>query len=174
MTMRDPRRNIVLIGMAGAGKSTVGVLLAKAMSRAFIDVDLVIQAVEQRRLQDILNSEGTDAFRRIEEKHVLALKATGAVIATGGSVVYSAAAMEHLKANGSVVYLYLPLDTLEARVTNLDSRGIVMAPGQTFAGVYQERRPLYERYADITVDCQGLSHEMVVQRIMSALDRVAK
>ncbi len=170
--MRDARRNIVLIGMAGAGKSTVGVLLAKAMSRAFIDTDLVIQAAEGRRLQDILDGEGVEAFRRIEEKHLLALCAQGAVIATGGSVVYSAAAMAHLKAAGAVVHLYLPAEVLEARVTNLDSRGVVMAPGQTFAEVYRERRPLYERWADITIDCTGLRHEDVVQRIGAALERM--
>ncbi len=170
--MRDPRRNIVLIGMAGAGKSTVGVLLAKAMSRAFIDTDLVIQAAEGRRLQDILDADGVEAFRRIEEKHVLALVARGAIIATGGSVVYSARAMAHLKADGTVVYLYLPTTALEARVTNLGSRGIAMAPGQTFAEVYNERRPLYERYADITIDCMGLSHEDVVLRAIAELERL--
>jgi len=170
--MRDARRNIVLIGMAGAGKSTVGVLLAKAMSRAFIDTDLLIQAAEGRRLQDILDREGIDVFRRIEEKHLLVLRAHGAVIATGGSVVYSPAAMAHLKADGTIVYLYLPVDVLEARVTNLDSRGVVMAPGQTFAAVYRERMPLYERYADLTIDCTGLLHEDVVQRVAAGIERL--
>jgi len=170
--MRDPRRNIVLIGMAGAGKSTVGVLLAKAMSRSFVDTDLAIQAAEGRRLQDILDTEGIDAFRQIEEKQVLALSVQGAVIATGGSVVYSPRAMAHLKASGALVYLCLPAEALEARVTNLDSRGIVMAPGQTFAEVYNERRPLYECYADLRIDCAGLSHEAVVQRIVAGFDRL--
>jgi shikimate kinase len=170
--MRYSRPNIVLIGMAGAGKSTVGVLLAKAMSRSFIDTDLVIQAAEGRRLQDILDADGVEAFRRIEEKHILALAARGAIIATGGSVVYSARAMAHLRSDGTVVYLYLPTNALEARVTNLGSRGIAMAPGQTFAEVYNERRPLYERYADITIDCMGLSHEDVVQRVIAELERL--
>lgn len=167
--MIAPGRNIVLIGMAGAGKSTIGVLLAKALSRTFVDTDLVIQAAEGRRLQDILDRDGVEAFRRLEEKHVLALEARGAVIATGGSVVYSARAMTHLKAHGIVVYLYLPVEALERRVTNLDSRGIVMGPGQTFAAVYRERQPLYERYADLSVDCTGFGHDAVVERTIAAL-----
>lgn len=169
--MLAPGRNLVLIGMAGAGKSTVGVLLAKALSRTFIDTDLIIQAAEGRRLQDILDRDGIEAFRRLEEKHILALNAQGAVIATGGSVVYSARAMAHLKANGVAVYLHLPVDALERRVTNLDSRGIVMAPGQTFADLYRERQPLYEKYADLTVDCTGQNHDAVVDRVIAALDR---
>lgn len=168
--MIAPGRNIVLIGMAGAGKSTVGVLLAKALSRVFIDTDLIIQAAEGRRLQDILDNDGVDAFRAREEKHVLSLNAQGAVIATGGSVVYSMRAMAHLKANGTAVYLYLPVDDLERRISNLDSRGIVMAPGQSFAEVYRERQPLYELYADVTIDCVGLGHDAVVERTIAALD----
>lgn len=168
--MIAPGRNIVLIGMAGAGKSTVGVLLAKALSRGFIDTDLIIQAAEGRRLQDILDLGGIEAFRAREESHVLALNAHGAVVATGGSVVYSARAMAHLKASGVVVYLYLPVDALERRVTNLDSRGIVMAPGQTFGELYRERQPLYEQYADVTIDCSGLGHDAVVERIIAAFE----
>jgi shikimate kinase len=165
-------RNIVLIGMAGAGKSTVGVLLAKTLSRTFIDTDLVIQAAEGRRLQDILDRDGVEAFRRLEEKHILALHARGAVIATGGSVVYSGQAMAHLKADGVAVYLYLPVEALERRVTNLDSRGIVMAPGQTFTEVYRERQPLYEKHADLTIDSSGLAHDAVVDRVVAALARL--
>jgi len=172
--MIAPGRNIVLIGMAGAGKSTVGVLLAKALSRAFIDTDLIIQAAEGRRLQDILDRDGIEAFRRLEEKHIMALTAHGAVIATGGSVVYSARAMAHLKAGGVAVYLYLPVTALEQRVTNLDSRGIVMAPGQTFADLYRERQPLYEKHADLTIDCSGLNHDAVVERTIASLDRLPK
>lgn len=161
-----PEHNIVLIGMPGVGKSTVGVLLAKAISRDFIDTDVHIQSREGRRLQDIINTDGLDAFRTLEEKHLLSLDCSGHVIATGGSVVYSDAAMRHLKATGVAVYLGLPLATIEERITNLDSRGVVMAPGQTFATLYEERRPLYERYADVTVDCEGLNHEEVVARLV--------
>jgi shikimate kinase len=167
--MADLPRNIVLIGMAGVGKSTVGVLLAKALSRQFVDTDLLIQAAEGRRLQDILDAEGLDAFRRIEERHVLALDIHEAVVATGGSVIYSDAAMDHLKHDGAAIYLRLDAKTLESRVTASDPRGLAIAPGQTFQELFDERRPLYERHADITIECAGLAHEEVVARVVDAL-----
>ena len=163
-------RNIVLTGMPGVGKSTVGVLLAKAMSRSFIDTDVYIQSREGRRLQDIIDTEGLDYFRDIEAHHVLSLDCRGHVIATGGSVVYSTAAMRHLRTGGIVVHLALPLEPLLKRLTNLDSRGVVIVPGQSVASLFAERQPLYERYADITVDCLGLNHEQTVAHIMAALD----
>ena len=164
-----PDDNLVLIGMPGVGKSTVGVLLAKALSRSFVDTDVLIQAQEGRRLQDILDAEGGEVFRGVEERHILALECRAHVIATGGSVVYSEAAMRHLRAGGVAVYLELPLPVLEERITNLDSRGVVMASTQTFAGLYEERRPLYERYADVTIHCSALNHEQAVARIMEAV-----
>lgn len=164
-----PDDNIVLIGMPGVGKSTVGVLLAKGLSRSFVDTDVLIQAHEGRRLQDILDAEGPEVFRGVEERHILALECRAHVIATGGSVVYSEAAMRHLRAGGVAVYLELPLPVLEERITNLDSRGVVMASTQTFAGLYEERRPLYERYADVTIHCRTLNHEQAVARIMASV-----
>jgi len=161
--------NLVLIGMPGVGKSTVGVLLAKALSRGFVDTDVLIQAREGRRLQHIIDTEGLDAFRAIEERHVLALACRAHVVATGGSVVYSDAAMGHLKAGGVAVYLELPLPLLEARVSDWVRRGVVMASTQTLAGLFEERKPLYERYADATVHCTGLNHEETVARIMEAV-----
>jgi len=161
--------NVVLIGMTGVGKSTVGVLLAKALSRDFVDTDVLIQRAEGRRLQDILNEEGLDRFLQIEERHVLALAIDNAVISTGGSVVYSEAAMAHLKRGATVVYLSLPLADLEKRVTDMDSRGIAIAPGQSFAELYRERMVLYQRYADVTVDCRGLNQDETVYRIEEAL-----
>lgn len=164
--MHEPDKNLVLIGMPGVGKSTIGVLLAKAVSRPFIDTDLLIQTAEGARLQDIIDEKGLAAFLDIEERCILGLAWTNAVIATGGSVVYSARAMDHLKRRGVVVYLELPLDELERRVVNMGSRGIVIAPGQTFASLYAERTPLYRCYADLTVPCAGLSHEQVVDAIL--------
>ena len=158
-------QNIVLIGMAGAGKSTVGVLLAKALFRNFIDTDLVVQSAEGRRLQDIVDKVGKAAFQAIEEKHVLSIHVPGAVIATGGSVVYSEKAMNYLKSSGTVIYLELPLAQLEARLSNLDSRGLAMDSDQTFADLFNERLPLYERYADHTIHCDGLNHEEVIAAI---------
>jgi shikimate kinase len=165
----DSARNIVLIGMAGAGKSTVGVLLAKALYRNFIDTDLTVQSAEGRRLQDIVDDLGNATFRQIEERHVLSISLPGAVIATGGSVVYSERAMAHLAATGTVIYLKLPLATLEAPVQHADSRGLAMESGQTFADLYAERLPLYEKYADVTVECEGLSHDEVVTACLAQL-----
>lgn len=169
MDLLGDGRNLVLTGMPGVGKSTVGVLLAKTLSRSFIDTDIYIQAREGRRLQDIIDTDGVDYFRDIEAHHVLSLECRGYVVATGGSVVYSAAAMRHLKSAGVVVYMRLPLPLLIERLTNLDSRGVVMAPGQSIGSLFGERQPLYERYADIAVDCEGLSHEETVARIIESV-----
>ena len=161
--------NIVLIGMPGVGKSTVGVLLAKAASRSFLDTDIYIQAFENRGLQSILDAEGRDAFLRIEERHILSLDGRGQVIATGGSVVYSDAAMAHLKAGGVVVHLDLPCELIEERLRNLGSRGVVKERSQTVCALYVERQPFYRKHADVTVECTGLNHEQVVARIVAAL-----
>jgi shikimate kinase len=162
-------RNIVLIGMPGAGKSTVGVLLAKMLSREFIDTDVTIQAREHRRLQTIIDTDGLEAFLRIETYHVLALSCRRHVIATGGSVVYSEAAMQHLARSGIIVHLDLPLDQLRTRLTDLRARGVAMAPGQSMESLYSERQPLYRRYAAVTVACAGLKHDEVVDRIVASL-----
>lgn len=147
------RKNIILIGMSGAGKSTLGVILAKLCGMDFIDTDIVIQKREGRRLQDIIDSDGNERFISIEQSAVLSLEPSGFVIATGGSVVYSDTAMLHLKNLGTVVYLKVPCENLEKRVTNIDTRGIVFRCGGNFRDVYAERVPLYEKYADITMDC---------------------
>lgn len=159
-------RNIVLIGMPAAGKSTVGVLLAKSMGFSFIDTDLVIQQETGRLLQDIIDKDGLDAFCIAEERAVLSVKAEGGcVIATGGSVVYSREAMLHLKRQGTVYYLELPPDELLPRLQNIKTRGIAMKPGQSIEDVYRIRRELYEEYADITVSCHGKSSEDIVTEI---------
>lgn len=163
------KSNIVLIGMPGVGKSTVGVLLAKALSRSFVDTDLVVQSAEGRRLQDIIDAEGLAVFLEAEERHVLALECRNAVISTGGSVPYSKRAMAKLRQNGTVVYLKLDLATLQRRITNMDSRGIAIGPEQTFDALYAERTPLYERYADVVIDCAGLDHEQTVAAVLAAL-----
>ena len=162
-------RNIVLIGMPGVGKSTVGVLLAKALFLSFLDTDVVIQSREGRRLQTIIHALGMEAFCALEERHVLSVQCRGTVIATGGSVVYGDAPMAHLKENGVVVHLDLPLALLKRRVSDLDSRGVVMAPGQTLESLYHDRQPLYVRHADLTVDCTNRTHEQVVRDTIKAL-----
>ncbi len=161
--------NIILIGMPGAGKSTIGVLLAKVLSRSFVDTDVYIQAHEGRGLQEIIDADGLEAFRAVEERHILSLDCQDHVVATGGSVVYSELAMRHLKATGIVIYLDLPLLVIEKRLTNIASRGVVMGPKQTLANLHDERRPLYLRYADIIIDCANLSHEEILGKITDSL-----
>ena len=167
----EAERNVVLIGMPWSGKSTVGVLLAKALARAFVDTDVVIQAAEGRRLQEIIDRDGVEAMRAIEERHLCALECRGNVIATGGSVVYSERAMRHLKSGGCCVYLQAPFGVIQQRAVQADSRGLVRGPGQTLRDLYDERLPLYEWYADVTVACGGLDHERTVAAIIECLPR---
>lgn len=161
--------NLVLIGMPGAGKSTIGVLLAKQMARAFVDTDLLIQSAAGRSLQEIVDQDGYLALRQTEENVLMGLTVSNHVIATGGSAVYSERAMMHLKANGLVIHLDVDLPTLTARIDNLDTRGLAKSPDQTLADLMRERLPLYKRYADLTIDCTGLSHERVCERIITTL-----
>jgi shikimate kinase len=162
--------NLVLIGMPGVGKSTVGVLLAKVASMGFVDTDVRIQSAERRCLQEILVAEGPDAFREIEEDHLLALDHRNTVIATGGSAVYCDAAMAHLRNTGSLIWLDLPLGALKARLTDLGSRGVVKWPHQSLDEVHAERRCLYHRWADFAVDCAGKTQEEIVEDILSLRD----
>lgn len=166
----EDRSNIILIGMPGSGKSTVGVILAKMTSRDFIDTDVAIQIAEGRSLQEIVDHEGYMALRRIEEKVLLGLHCINHVIATGGSAVYSPAAMEHLKRRGIAVFLDVDLPTLEGRIHDFDSRGLAKRPDQTFADLFWERLPLYRKYADITIDCQGRSQEEVCREVIRKLE----
>ncbi len=165
----DDRSNIVLIGMPGAGKSTVGVLLAKAARRSFLDTDVYLQSRLGRSLQEILDAEGLEAFLEIEAGTILSLNLAGHVIATGGSAVYRDAAMEHLGAGGPLVYLQLPYELLEARVTNMATRGVVIARGQSFRDLYDRREPLYRRWAQLTVACEGKSQDEIAAEIAGAL-----
>lgn len=161
--------NIILIGMPGAGKSTVGVILAKLCAHDFIDTDLLIQSSQHQSLQQIVDTQGHLALRAIEEKILLDLHCENTVIATGGSAVYSAAAMAHLHTLGPIVYLQLDLPSLEIRVADFSMRGLAKRTDQSFADLYAERTPLYERYADITVACAGKSPELICAEIISAV-----
>lgn len=168
--MTNENSNLVLIGMPGAGKSTVGVLLAKQTSRGFVDTDVLIQTEQGRTLQQIIDSEGNEALRRIEEQTLLGLQVCNHVIATGGSAVYSEAAMAHLRAVGVVVFLDVDLPSLEARVHNLDTRGLAKQPDQQLSDIYRERLPLYHCHADITIDGTGLTQESVCDAIRERLE----
>lgn len=163
------KKNIILIGMAGAGKSTLGVLLAKALGMDFLDSDIVIQKTDGRKLQEILDQDGMDAFLQIEEDVLCAINVENTVIATGGSAVYSEAAMNHLKQNGAAVYLDVPFAELQKRLTNIKTRGIAIRPGKTLEDVFRERLVLYDRYADITVDCINMTVEENVEKIIEQL-----
>ena len=163
------KNNIILIGMPGCGKSTLGVLLAKTLLKSFVDTDLLIQQREGKELYKIIAEKGADAFAEIENDVVSKVDLENCVIATGGSVVFGKEAMENLKSLGTVVYLRLPLHEIERRVRNIKTRGIVMAPGQTLASVYAQRVPLYEKYADITVHCSRAPLERTVEKIIKAL-----
>lgn len=157
--------NIILIGMPGAGKSTVGVLLAKRLGYHFVDSDLLLQAAEQRRLREIIVADGLPAFMKIEEDVLCGLSGFRTVFATGGSAVYSERAMQHLCSLGKIVYLDIPLETLERRVMDMDERGVVIDPGGTFADLYRHRSPLYRRYAELTIDGSGLTADAIAKRI---------
>ena len=159
----------MLIGMPGVGKSTVGVLLAKALGRYFLDTDVFIQAIQDRSLQEIIDTEGLSAFCRIEEDYVCCIDVVRAVIATGGSVVYSAAAMKHLADHGVIIHLDLPVEQIEERIRNLTTRGVVMESGQTIRTLYEQRQPLYRKYARITIDGVGKNHDHIVTEIVDRL-----
>jgi shikimate kinase len=169
MARRCKRKNIVLTGMFGAGKSTIGILLAKRTGRDFIDTDVLIQARQERTLQEILDDKGYLALRGIEEQTILACDVCNHIIATGGSAVYSDAAMRHLQANGSIVFLDTPLIEIVERVTDFDTRGIARRPGQSFEELFAERRPLYLRYADVVIDASGCSHDETADKVLAAL-----
>jgi shikimate kinase len=164
--MIPSRSNLVLIGMPGAGKSTVGVILAKLTSRDFVDTDLLIQTSQGRGLQDIVDTYGYEHLRKIEEDVLLGLSVRNSVIATGGSAVYSDGAMVHLKSGGLVIFLDADMLTLESRIHDYSTRGLAKRADQNFADMFLERFTLYTQYADITIKCAGLTHEEVCARIM--------
>lgn len=153
--MSDKKKNLVLIGMPGAGKSTVGVVLAKMLGYRFLDSDLVIQERFGKLLHELIEEHGIEGFWKLENEVNASLDTEYAVIATGGSVCYEQKAMEHLGKIGTVVYLKLSYESLVERLGDLNARGVTLRPGQDLRGLYEERTPLYERYAGITVDCEG-------------------
>lgn len=159
------KQNIVLIGMPGAGKSTIGVVLAKVMRYQFLDSDLVIQEQEGCLLQEIIDKQGLEEFIDIENRVNASLDVKNTVIATGGSVVYGKEAMEHLRSIGTIVYIKLSYSTICSRLGNLAQRGVALKENQDLKGLYEERCPLYETYADVTVDAEGLSIVELMQKI---------
>lgn len=163
------RTNLILIGMPGSGKSTVGVLLAKQAAMNFVDTDLLIQSAEGRTLQEIVDQDGYDALRQIEERVLCQVDESGSVISTGGSAVYSEKAMAHLKRDGIVVFLNVSLVTVKRRIGDYSLRGISKRPDQTLEELFEERYALYSRYADITVDCDTLNQDQACESVVDQL-----
>jgi shikimate kinase len=167
--MSSATRNPILIGMPAAGKSTVGVLLAKQLGVSFVDTDILIQTGQGCLLQEIIAEHGVAGFRTIEENVLLQVPADCGVVATGGSAVYSRKAMFHLKSLGPLVYLSIGLAALKERLGSLDERGVLRTPGQTIDRLYAERSPLYEKYADITVSTTNVTPDRVVTTVLRQL-----
>jgi shikimate kinase len=170
--MTNTPSNIVLIGMPGAGKSTVGILLAKETARAFTDTDVLIQTSHGRTLQHIVDIDGYAILRRIEEEILLDLSIRNNVIATGGSAVYSDRAMTHLKSHGVLIFLDVTLATLERRVCNFNTRGLARRPDQSFAELFDERFALYTRHADIAIKCDSMTQEQICENIIDEVLRL--
>ena len=163
-------KNVILIGMPGCGKSTVGVLLAKALGMRFLDTDVVFQAQQGRKLQEMINEIGIDAFLNMEEACVCGIECDHTVIATGGSVVYGKKAMRHLHNNGLIVYIRLPYQEIEKRLSNLATRGVTLREGQTLRDLCDERIPLYKAEADVVFDA---SHEEIEQTTRELADVIS-
>lgn len=164
------KSNIVLIGMPGVGKSTIGVILAKILGYHFLDSDLVIQEREKRLLHQIIEEDGTKGFLKIENEVNASLDVERTIVATGGSVIYGKEAMEHLKEIGKIVYLKADYSTIRKRLGNLEKRGVALKPGQTLKDLYDERTALYEKYADVTVDEHGLGTEETIDAVLRSLN----
>ena len=164
------KQNIILIGMPGSGKSTCGVIAAKVLLKNFFDTDLLLQGLEQSRLQELIDTRGTEYFFTAEENAVLSLKLEATVIATGGSVIYSDKAMRHLQSLGTVIYLHMSYETMCRRINDLTTRGIVVKNGETLRDMYDERLPLYEKYADAVIDCDRNTVEETVAGIIGIVE----
>lgn len=162
--------NIILIGMPGVGKSTIGVILAKIMGYRFVDADIVIQEQEGRLLKDIIAQEGVDGFIKIEDRVNRNLNMKKAVIATGGSAVYGKNAMDNYKETSTIIYLKLDYEALDDRLSDIKGRGVVLRDGQTLKDIYDERTKLYEKYADIIIDEGSLDVEKTVERLLEELE----
>lgn len=161
--------NIVMIGMPGAGKSTIGVILAKVLGYNFIDSDLLIQEKAGCLLKDIIEEKGLQGLLDIENEVNSEINVKKTVISTGGSVIYGKQAMEHLKEIGTICYIKLSFETISSRLDNIEQRGVARKKGQTLQSLYEERCPLYEKYADIVVDAEGLDIEETLKKVVDAV-----
>ena len=165
MRLNFLKNNIILIGMPGAGKSTIGVVLAKKLGYEFIDSDIAIQNKHKKILQELINEHGIKGFEKIENDVNKSLNVQNSVIATGGSAIYGKEAMEHFNSIGTIIYLNLPYEEIEQRLGNLEERGVTIKKGQTLKDLYNERTPLYKKYANIVINCQGKTIREIVEEI---------
>ncbi|NLL77430.1 MAG: shikimate kinase [Clostridiales bacterium] len=163
--------NVILTGMPGAGKSTIGIVLAKRLGYRFIDSDLVIQENTGMFLHQIIEAKGIDGFIQVENDVNVSLDMEKTVIATGGSAIYGSEAMEHFKSIGTVIYLKLSYESVADRLGDLNERGVAVREGQTLADLYEERIPYYERYADIVIDCENKMIKDIVAEIAAVMNR---
>lgn len=166
------KNNIVLIGMPGVGKSTIGVILAKVLGYQFVDADLLIQQQQGKLLKDIIAEVGTEGFIQVENRVNASIQAEKTIIATGGSVVYGKEAMEHLKSIGTVIYLKVSLEILQKRLADIKGRGVVLKEGQNLQSLFEERSPLYEKYADMEITEEDLSVEETVEILVKNLQNL--
>ena len=166
------RENIVLIGMPACGKSVTGVVLAKSLQMGFLDTDLLIQEAAGKGLQEIINEDGMDAFKALEEQVLCQVDVTHTVIATGGSAVYYPKAMKHLKKLGRIVYIHVSVETILERLNNITTRGVAMSEDQDIAGLYEERKPLYESFAEITAASGNGSMEDTVADVIEKVKKL--
>ncbi len=168
--MKHTKENITLIGMPGVGKSTIGVILAKIIGYEFIDSDIVIQKQEGKLLKDIIAETGSDGFLQIENQVHQEMNVKHAIISPGGSICYCTEGIKHLRDISTIVYLKLDYEELAHRLGNLTARGVVLKDGQTLFDLYQERTPLYEKYAHIVIDETGLQVEETLQKVLESLE----
>ena len=166
------RDNIILIGMPGVGKSTIGVILAKVLGYRFVDADLEIQQQEGKLLAQIIDEVGTEGFIQVENRVNASLNVNRTVVATGGSVVYGQEAMEHLRSIGTVVYLQVPYPVINKRLSDIKGRGVVLKEGQTLYDLYIERTPLYEKYADLCISEENRNVEQTVELLVEKLNTI--
>jgi shikimate kinase len=161
--------NVTLIGMPGAGKSTIGIILAKYLTFGFIDTDVLIQINQQKSLQEIMDESDYLNLRKIEEHEILKINIQKHVISTGGSAVYSQKAMQHLKEMSKIIFLHVDFDEIRRRIHNFDQRGIAKRKDQTFRELFEERKILYEQYSDLSIDCKNLDQEQIAEMIVSSV-----
>lgn len=161
--------NIILVGMPGVGKSTLGIILAKALGKEFVDTDILLQNLHHKLLQEIIKDEGIEIFLQKEAALIKSLTYSNTIIATGGSVILNQTAMEHLLKTGTIIYLDLDIEMITQRINNIETRGIIKDSKQSLHDIYQIRTPLYKKYANMTINCSHKDHEQVLNEIMTVI-----